>query len=126
LAQTRRLRRQQKTPFPWTIFHVIGTIVQAYGLTQDFLTTPPPAGPGPAPDRLQDAASLAKPRLEIALFPLLSEAQYRLTQAIVDRFANPYLAYARSPEEIPLSRELSARDGTLAPETLRACHFAAL
>jgi hypothetical protein len=68
----------------------------------------------------------AKPLYEAPLFFLATSAEYRVIHQIIEELDNPYLAYARSPEEILLSRPLWQRRPGLDPETLASRHLAAL
>ncbi len=60
------------------------------------------------------------------LFPLLSPADYHLAQALVEKFDNPYLIYARDADELCLSVSLYRRRPDLAAPVLSRVHFAAL
>ena len=54
----------------------------------------------------------------MSLFPLLSAAQLRLTMEIIDTYDNPYLVYARSPEDFGVSLSLYERNPDLEAESL--------
>ena len=63
--------------------------------------------------------AVTKPADRLSLFPLLTAGQWRLTREIMARFDNPYLMFARSPEEISLSRRLYESNPHLTEEALR-------
>mgnify|MGYP005845584793 FL=1 len=54
-----------------------------------------------------------KSRLEVPPFVLVSGDEYLLVRDLLDRLDNPYLAFARSPEEVLLSATLHARNPSL-------------
>ena len=89
-----RTRQRVKEPLPETVLTVVAAIVQKFDLQ-----ALPMAGEG-GYARLE-----TEPKAEgrLGLFPLLTPGQWRLTREIVARFDNPYLIFARSPEEISLS-----------------------
>jgi hypothetical protein len=68
----------------------------------------------------------AKPRWRPPLFPLLTRQAFELTETILARWDNPYLAWAREVEELRLSRPLYARRPDLPGEVLCRVHFATL
>jgi hypothetical protein len=111
-----RFRQKARQPLPETAAGVVATIVQKYGLlnmSEEWgkrRITPPgvePAG-------------------RLSLFPLATAAQWQLTKEILARYDNPYLVFARSPEEIILSRRLYERHPGLAAEVLREQSLGAL
>jgi hypothetical protein len=71
--------------------------------------------------KIKEKSGLASP-----LFALISEAEYRLATAIMEKLDNPYLEYARDPEELILSAPLYRRNPDLPPEVLATRHFAGL
>lgn len=60
------------------------------------------------------------------LFPLLPRAAYAVAERILALWGNPYLAYARDPEELRLSLPLYQRRPDLPPPVLRRVHYTAL
>jgi hypothetical protein len=105
--KTDRARRKEKKPLPETVFTVVAAIVQRFGLT----SVPGAGGPGELPPE--------KPRsARLSLFPLLNPAQFRLTREIIARFDNPYLSYARSPEDFWISLLLHRSNPHLVAPTL--------
>lgn len=111
--KTHRRRQKDKQPLPLAPFAVVAAIVQVFQLTA--LPGVEVAGP---------AGALPPGRL--ALFPLLSAAQWRLTREILAHYDNPYLIYARNPADFHRSRELSRRRPDLDPATLQQHSLAAL
>lgn len=73
----------------------------------------------PREGRVITESPVKKPVDRLSLFPLMSAAQWRLTRQIMAEFDNPYLAHARSPEDIGLSRRLYERNPTLDGKTLQ-------
>ena len=67
-----------------------------------------------------------KPEYEAPLFFLATPEEYQVIHQILSTLDNPYLALARSPEEILLSLPLWQRRPGIDPETLTSRHFAAL
>jgi hypothetical protein len=104
-----RSRQKVKESLPETVLTVVAAIVQKFDLQ-----ALPSAGEGG--DGRVEMSPKAEGRL--SLFPLLTPEQWRLTRAIAARFDNPYLIFARSPEEIVLSRRLYECNPDLTVETL--------
>lgn|GEM_PF-7017826 len=67
-----------------------------------------------------------KPAWEPPPFPLLPPALYHLTVRVLEQLGNPYLRYARDPEELRLSPVLYRHRPDLPPEVLRRVHFGVL
>jgi hypothetical protein len=112
-----RIRQRVKEPLPETVLTVVAAIVQKFDLQVFSL-----AGEGGCA-RLE-AEPMAEGRL--GLFPLLTPGQWRLTREIVARFDNPYLIFARTPEDIYLSRELYECNPELTVKALREQSLGAL
>lgn len=106
--KTDRVRKKGKQPLPETVFAVVAGIIKKFNLE----TVPAGGGFGVFHPEI-------RPPARLSLFPLLTAAQWQLCQEIIDTCNNPYLIYARSPEDVRLSRFLYQRNPDLAPETLR-------
>ncbi len=106
--RTDRARQKGKKPLPETVFAVVAAIVKTFKVESV------PAG------EVVRAESPAKaPADRLSLFPLLTQAQWQLTQEIIDKFNNPYLIYARSPEDFTLSLLLYRHNPDLTAATLQ-------
>jgi hypothetical protein len=64
--------------------------------------------------------------LVIPLYSLVTEDEYRVTRGILEKVANPYLAYVQSPEDILFSGPLFARNSALPPDRLLRWTFQTL
>ncbi len=109
-------RERQACPEPWvqTAWEAVAAIVVAFDLRslaqfQELVQSDQPA--------------ISRDRL--SLFPLVDEAHYELVKAIVARYDNPYLPYARTPGEIVLSQRLFAAQPDLDPHFLATTPLAA-
>jgi hypothetical protein len=104
-----RSRQNVKEPLPETAVTVVAAIVQKFDLQ-----ALPPAGEGEGGRRKMSPKAEGR----LSLFPLLTPKQWRLTREIAARFDNPYLMFARSPEEIVLSQRLYGCNPDLTTEVL--------
>jgi hypothetical protein len=111
-----RFRQKAKKPMPETAARVVAAIVQKYGL----LNMPGERG------TKRSGSPGAEPAGRLSLFPLLTATQWRLAKEIVACYDNPYLVFARSPEEIILSQRLYERHPGLAAEVLQGQSLEAL
>jgi hypothetical protein len=59
------------------------------------------------------------PTNRLGLFPLVTMEQMKLSQKIIKKYGNPYLIYARSPQDFKLSLLLYKRCPDLTEETLQ-------
>jgi hypothetical protein len=106
--KTDRAHQKEKKPLPETVFTAVAAIVQKFALT----SVPGAEATGDIPPEAPRSARWS-------LFPLLNPAQFRLSQEIIARFDNPYLIYARSPEDFRISLLLHRRQPDLAPASLQ-------
>jgi hypothetical protein len=111
-----RCRQKARKPLPEMAVAVVAAIVQKYDLV---------AVPEEWADGI-DKPWEAKPAGRMSLLPLATAAQWRLTKEIMGRYDNPYLVFARTPEDISLSRRLYERNPGLAPEVLQEQSLGAL
>jgi hypothetical protein len=105
--RTDRERRKGKRALPETFFAVVAAIVKKFQVE---------SVPGGEAGRAEYPATAPVARL--SLFPLLTAAQLRLTREIIDTYDNPYLVYARSPEDFEVSRLLYEYNPDLEAESL--------
>jgi hypothetical protein len=110
-----RVRQKGKQPLPETVLEVVAAIVQKFDLSAV------PEGEGGDEEPYE-----TKPGGRLSLFPLVSAAQWRLTKDIVEKYDNPYLVYARSPEDFGLSRRLYERYPDLTVEVFEKYSLGAL
>jgi hypothetical protein len=106
----RKARAQEKTkkPLPRSVWVVVAAIVKQFGLV------------GILPEGPLKTEPLGRRAAEpLSLFPLVTAAQMHLCNEIMDKFNNPYLVYARSPEDFRTSQLLHARRPDLSPEVFR-------
>lgn len=118
-----KLKEKSKRPFNRSLFTIVSTIVQKHRLDHTFLGRLKDLEEGLMAPPFDPARLRAKEPLEPPLFSLCPLEPYRLTRAIIERVNNPYLKFARSPEEIRLSFVLHQRRPDLPPEMLRRHHF---
>jgi hypothetical protein len=104
-----RVRQKIKEQLPETVLAAVAGIVKKFNLQ---------ALPGERGYE-GELPAVTKPADRLSLFPLLTAGQWRLTRELVARFDNPYLMFARSPEEISLSRRLYESNPHLTEEALR-------
>lgn len=125
-----RLKQERSQPRkrPWrrSSFTRISSIVKAYGLGESFLRTLDSPPEALAAYGLRLATGKVKASLELPLFALALEAEYRLAVSIIRKIDNPYLDYVQDPDEILLCGPLYLRHPHLGPDELSRYHFAAL
>ena len=121
-----RDRRKGKEPLAPDLFSHIGGLVRRHGLGETFCRLMEPMTVKGTETLAQACRTEAKPPYEAPLFFLATPEEYQVIHQILAVLDNPYLAWARSPEEILLSLPLWQRQPGLAPELLASRHFAAL
>ena len=122
----RELHAKKKEPYQPSAFSVVRVIVEEYGLVESFLEKPVSLPRIKASGGLMQGPVQAKKKLEIPPFALADRGQYLLAVKIVDTFVNPYLPFARSPDEIVLSGRLYSLNPSIQPELLEKKHFESL
>jgi hypothetical protein len=124
----RRGRAQQRAtiPFRRTLFDRINDIVKRYALGEPFLANLASFSDDTLGEYLVVYRMRPKDHWELPLFSLSSEAEYRVTIAILNMANNPYLHFVSSPDEILLCRPLFHRNPFLESEKLAHHHFATL
>ncbi|MBM4289557.1 MAG: hypothetical protein FJ135_15690 [Deltaproteobacteria bacterium] len=114
LIKTRRGQQKDKKFYQPPVFAQVAGIIKKFQLDQKFFLD--------TTDSVDSTRCGNPARTEpvfLSLFPLLTEAQYQLTLAIIEKYNNPYLSYARSPGELKISRQLYQRHPHLTAETLQ-------
>ncbi|MBM4273860.1 MAG: hypothetical protein FJ134_05285 [Deltaproteobacteria bacterium] len=119
-----RARESGKKPFRPSRFTVVSAIIKAYGLDLAFLGLLDRVDERVFHNLAKSAKIKEKPGLELPLFSLTTEDGYYLTNAIKEKLDNPYLNYARDPEELILSPFLYRMNPALPEEILANRHFA--
>ncbi len=128
LSQTLRSERQrkrEKRPFKAPLFARIAGLVRHYGLDSRFVKELDAALGHGEPD-LSNEMPYRKSPFESPLFGLVTESEYEVARAILERVSSPYLSYANSPDEILLCNLLFTVKPSLEPDLLRNRHFAEL
>lgn len=124
-AQLKRTRAKAKEPFVRSAFTVVSALVRKHKLDQGFIDRlRQVAWPGAEWVLSQDLP--AKGPDTLPLFSLASPEEYQVTREILAVWDNPYIPYARSPEELLLSRLLFQANPGLGPEVLSRVHFRTL
>jgi hypothetical protein len=121
-----RVRGKAKAPLPLPLFSHLGGLVRRHNLGETFCRLLGTMTAQGAETLARACRAEAKPAYEAPLFFLATPAEYRVIHQIIEELDNPYLACARSPEEILLSRPLWQRRPGLDPEALASRHLAAL
>lgn len=122
----REHRAKKKEPYRPSAFSVVKVIVEEYGLVESFVEKPVSLPRIKAPGGLMQGPLQAKKKLEIPPFALADRGQYLLAMKVVDTFINPYLPFARSPDEIVLSGRLYSLNPSIRPKLLEKRHFESL
>ncbi len=122
----RKLHAKKWKPYHPSEFHVVKVIVEKYGLDESLVEKPYSVPEITALNGFRHIALKAKRKLEIPPFSLVDHAQYLLVKKITDKFSNPYLQFARSPEEIVLSMHLYSLNSSIPHELLEELHFESL
>lgn len=125
LKRERAQKKSKRLLLPG-LFPRVGGLVRMCSLGRGFLETLDALSDEPPPGALRVGHVKAKPEYRPPLFPLITQEEYRVTMAILDKLRNPYLAFANSPDEILLCRALFRRNPLLASEELASTHFGTL
>jgi hypothetical protein len=121
-----RVRGQTKSPLAPDLFSQVGGLVRRHRLGEAFCRLMGTMTGARTEALARACGSHAKPLYEAPLFFLATPEEYQVIDQILTGLVNPYLAWARSPEEILLSLPLWRRRPGLDPETLNCRHLAAL
>jgi hypothetical protein len=112
-----RLKKRRKQPFQPSLFARISTLVREYRLTEDFLASLTATGIH-LPGDVDPVIPRDREPLIVPLYALVTEEEYRVTRAILQKVTNPYLASVQSPEDILFSGALFARNPALPSDRL--------
>ncbi|NLI81713.1 MAG: hypothetical protein GX443_08505 [Deltaproteobacteria bacterium] len=118
-----RAGKKFRRPFVPSLFTIVAGIVQRYGLDQNFPRKLDNLAGLPTTSLFPTKESLFKPPRAHALFALVTEREYRIAEAILQRIRNPYLQFARSPDEILACNPLFTLNPSLDAERLLNHHF---
>uniref|UniRef100_A0A7C3Z4M4 Uncharacterized protein n=1 Tax=Desulfobacca acetoxidans TaxID=60893 RepID=A0A7C3Z4M4_9BACT len=121
-----RVRGKRKEALPSSLFSHLGGLVRRYRLSEAFCGLIESMTAADIESLARRCQGEAKPHYEAPLFFLATPEEYQVIHRILAALANPYLAWARNPEELLLSAGLWRRRPALEPEILASRHFAAL
>lgn len=124
--KSERARKRGKLPFRRTLFDRINGLVKEYALGESFLRRLDEVADHFSIGSLELDRVKAKEHFEPPLFSLSTEAEYRVTMAIISKVNNPYLHFVSSPDEILLCEPLFRCNPGLGPDRLARYHFATL
>jgi len=123
--RSERAEKRKKQRFAPTLFDRINGLVKAYALGEAFLRDLEAPAHSLEEDLRFDRVK-PKAAYEPLLFSLSTQEEYRVTVAIINRVANPYLNFVSSPDEILLCDPLFRENPALPPERLARFHFEVL
>jgi hypothetical protein len=121
-----RAQKQEKQQLVPGLFARVSGLVRMCSLGRSFVEILDTVADEPPLGALRSGHGRAKPDYCPPLFPLITEEEYRVTMAILDKVRNPYLHFANSPDEILLCCALFHRTPSLGSEQLASTHFATL
>jgi hypothetical protein len=122
-ARAGQRRKRVLTP---TLFDRVSSLVKEFTLDERFLRRLDESPDEPGEGDLAFDGVKPKRAYEPPLFSLCTEAEYRVTMAIIHRLGDGYLGFASSPGEILLCRPLFLRNPSLPAERLARFHFETL
>jgi hypothetical protein len=121
-----RAQGREKEPFSPSLFTRVGGVVRQHRLGEDFCRFLRELNPASTINLVRTFQASSKAHYEPSLFFLATPEEYQVIQEIHSGGANPYLAWANSPEEILLAGPLYIKHPGLTVEELTSRHFAAL
>jgi hypothetical protein len=121
-----RAQNKRKLPLERTLFDKVSGLVRKYSLEDSFLASLKVPEDYLSGAEIEFVQIRKKSPMEVPLFSLSAEKEYRLTTAIMSKVHNPYLEFACAPEEIALSKILFDLNPSLGADTLARCHFETL
>jgi hypothetical protein len=121
-----RSRRRTKRNREEKVFNAVCSIVEAYGLGNDFLKMLDGFEDGSGRQGAGALVVKAKRPLEIPPYCMVPGEAYGLVLDIMGRLDNPYLPFARSPEEMVLSARLYECDRSIDARQLLRHDFGTL
>ena len=124
--RSEKTQQKKKRPFERNVFNKISGLVRWYELDDGILKRL-----DKAVDYLPKKKSVSgrlRPKIpfEFPLFSLATKEEYSLAEAIIQKIDNPYLQFAKSPEEILLCRPLYDLNPALSQEQLTQYPFETL
>ena len=125
LRHERAERRRKQSFIPSPLYRVNG-LVKEFALGETFLESLDTFADQPWEEKLTFDRVKPKRPYEPPLFSLSTEEEYRVTLAIINRVANPYINFVSSPDEILLCESLFRHNPSLPAERLARIHFEAL
>ncbi len=108
-----RARQRMKRHRQDRVFNTVCVITKNYGLGEEFLKMIESLDRDPGRHPVRALEVRAKQPIEIPPYCMVSAEEYGLVQEIIRRLDNPYLSFARSPEEMVLSARLHNSDPSL-------------
>jgi len=126
MLRRERQERKGKVPFAPSLFAHVGGLVRRHGLGRNFSRTLRQLTPEVIHTLAHALRGAPKPQYVPPLFFLATWEEYQEIHAIMAEAANPYLAFASSPEEILLSGPLYDKYPDLPQDILKSRHFAAI
>ena len=124
--KTERAQSKKKRLFKRKLFDKVSGLVRAYSLEESFLASLVVPEDYLSEAKVESVQLRKKRPIDFPLFSLSAEEKYRLTTAIMSKVNNPYLEFARSPDEIAISKMLFDLNPSLGADTLERCHFETL
>jgi hypothetical protein len=121
-----RARQKRKQPYKRGVFNTVSCIVKGYGLGENFLKMLHKTEDYGVRKSMEFVEVKAKKKFEFPPFCLVSKEEYRLAMTIAGQLNNPYLQFARSPEEMLLSAPLYAANPSLGSDDLLRYDFETL
>jgi hypothetical protein len=122
----KQTQKRKKQLFEREVFTKISTLIRWYGLDENFLKHLDTAENHKPGEKMDYVWVKTKKPFEFPLFSLCTRDEYDMTQAILRKVNNPYVAFAHSPEEILVSGILYHMSAELRPEELRRYDFETL
>lgn len=124
--KNKRVRQRRKKPLKQDVFNQICSLVRRFGLGESFLNASDNTPGCLSGQNLEFARIRVKESFDFPLFALATKEEYHLIRSIINKFDNPYLPYAHSPEEILLSSTLFRLNPLINTEKLMHYHFETL
>lgn len=101
-----RARQRTRQKLEIQAYDTVSCIVKTYGLGKDFLKRLDRMKDQPAPKAEKLFEVQVKASLDLPPYSLVSQEEYELVATLLSRLSNPYLLFARRPEELLLSLQL--------------------
>ncbi len=121
-----RSRQRRKQPHRSGVFTIVSSIVKQYSLGQSFLELINKTDDYLTLNRKPRVEVKEKKAIDLPPFSLVPQEEYRLVMTILDKLANPYLQFARTPIEMLLSVPLYQSNPGIRSESLLRYDFETL